>query len=50
MADKPDGKDQIWQMISAFLRELAVLLVAFYPLERQYFRTRIGLTEILFML
>lgn len=46
LADKPDGKEQVWHMLSYFLRELAVLLVAFYPLEQQYFRTKAGFLEV----
>lgn len=34
-------------MLSYFLRELAVLLLAFYPLEQQYFRTEAGFSEVL---
>lgn len=47
LADKPDGKEQVWHMLSYFLRELAVLLLAFYPLEQQYFRTEAGFSEVL---
>ena len=47
LADKPDNKDQVWQMVGAFFRELAVLLLAFYPLEQSYFRTRLGFEQVL---
>jgi hypothetical protein len=49
LGDKIEAKEkeQVWQMFSGFLRELAVLMLAFYPLEQQYFRTRLGFTEVL---
>lgn len=46
LADKPDGKEQVWHMLSYFLRELAVLLLAFYPLEQAYFRKNPGFLEV----
>lgn len=38
LADKTDKKekDQIWQMIGEFFRELGVLIIVFYPVERRF--------------
>jgi hypothetical protein len=33
LADKDDGKEQVWHMLSYFLRELAVLIIVFYPFD-----------------
>jgi hypothetical protein len=33
LADKDDGKEQVWHMLSYFMRELAVLIIVFYPFD-----------------
>jgi hypothetical protein len=49
LADKLDGKHQVWEMLGEFLREFSVLILAFYPLEREYFRTKLGFAEVAVM-
>jgi hypothetical protein len=36
-------------MLGEFLREFSVLILAFYPLEREYFRTKLGFAEVAVM-
>ena len=45
LADKQDGREQVLHMLSYFLRELAVLIVAFYPLDR-HFDSELGFVKV----
>jgi hypothetical protein len=49
LADSDDTKGQIWQMIGEFLRELGVLVIVFYPIERRIAEAEYGPAKVVFV-